>query len=240
MKLDLMACWNEALGLIMRNREAVLPVAGVFLFLPSTLFAYFVGAPEFGENPTFDEMVAVFTQFMSENSVSFLASNLVISFGSLAVASILVGGGGSLVGQRMTLALKLFPFFLLANILSSVAITLGLFLFIVPGILIAVRLSILPAVVVGDEIRDPIAALQRSWTLTRGNMARILLFLLVIILMGTLILGIIGLTVAIPLALMTENGMPLLKAILDNAAETVFSVIVTAVIVSIYRQLSAA
>ncbi|VAV92326.1 hypothetical protein MNBD_ALPHA04-2366, partial [hydrothermal vent metagenome] len=41
MKLDYMECWNGAMALLGKHKEALLAIAGVFIFLPPVITAQF-------------------------------------------------------------------------------------------------------------------------------------------------------------------------------------------------------
>jgi uncharacterized membrane protein len=60
----------------------------------------------------------------------------------------------------------------LANLLVVAIVGIGLALFIVPGIIFACRLSFVPYLVM-DKGLDPVAAIEKSWFMTRGHGWRI-------------------------------------------------------------------
>jgi hypothetical protein len=88
-----------------------------------------------------------------------------------------------------------------AALVATVAVFMGLVLFIVPGIIFLIRLWFVAFVIV-DEGVGPLDALQRSWDITRGYALD--LFLLFIILCGLNLLGVIclgvGLLVTLPIS----------------------------------------
>jgi len=57
---------------------------------------------------------------------------------------------------------------ILANLLVAALVIIGLFALIIPGIIIACRLSFV-AYIVMDKKVDPIEAVEMSWRLTRGH-----------------------------------------------------------------------
>lgn len=57
---------------------------------------------------------------------------------------------------------------ILANLLVFALVAIGLFALIVPGIIIACRLSFVPYIVM-DKKLDPIESVELSWKLTRGH-----------------------------------------------------------------------
>lgn len=93
--------------------------------------------------------------------------------------------------------------YLVANILMAIIVTLGLCLFIIPGIYLALRLQFYAALIVEDDA-GIIESLQRSWEITRGQ--EMSLFILMLAMIGICILGLIllgiGIFVAMPLIYM--------------------------------------
>jgi len=61
---------------------------------------------------------------------------------------------------------------ILANLLVVAIVGIGLLVLIVPGIIFACRLSFVPYLVM-DKGLDPVAAVEKSWTMTRGHGWRI-------------------------------------------------------------------
>ena len=93
--------------------------------------------------------------------------------------------------------------YLVANILMAIIMALGLCLFIIPGIYLALRLQFYAALIVEDDA-GIIESLQRSWEITRGQ--EMSLFMLMLAMIGICILGLIllgiGIFVAMPLIYM--------------------------------------
>jgi uncharacterized membrane protein len=89
--------------------------------------------------------------------------------------------------------------FILATWLMAVAIVLGLLLFIIPGVVIGIRLMFVGQVIV-DERVNTLDAFQRSWDITRGFGFDLFLFALLVFainLLGFILLG-VGLLVTLP------------------------------------------
>ena len=239
-KLDLMACWKDAMGLVQAHREALVAIAGIFLFLPTLLMAQFVGDPDLANAETTEQILAAYRGFFEENFGAILLSNLVLSFGSFTIFVLFAGRAGATVGDYFAAAGKLFLFYLIANLLGSLATVAGLFAFVIPGLYIAARLVLVPMAVAGDAITNPIEALRRSWQLTRGNGLMILLFIFVIIIVGVIIVGVVGLIVGILVALAAGgDGWPFLVNLIDALLGTLLSVVIIAVVAALYRRLSA-
>ncbi|WP_163711862.1 hypothetical protein [Mangrovibacterium lignilyticum] len=83
---------------------------------------------------------------------------------------------------------------ILANLLHTVLIFVGILFFIIPGIVIACRLAFVPYLVM-DENLDGVQAIERSWKLTKGKGFTILFMAIASFFIG--IAGIICLIVGI-------------------------------------------
>lgn len=93
--------------------------------------------------------------------------------------------------------------YIIANILFAIIVVIGIGLFIIPGIYLALRLQFYAALIVEDDA-GIIESLQRSWDITRGQ--GMSLFMLMLAMIGICILGFIllgiGIFVAMPLIYM--------------------------------------
>jgi hypothetical protein len=79
----------------------------------------------------------------------------------------------------------------LANLLVFAIVGIGIVLFLLPGVIFACRLSFVPYLVM-DRGLDPVAAIEKSWFMTRGHGFRIFAMYLVAIVLVCLGLGVIG------------------------------------------------
>ena len=95
--------------------------------------------------------------------------------------------------------------YLIANILFSIAVCLGMVLLIIPGIYLYLRLQFFTAFIVEEDC-GIIESLQKSWNMTQGQ--TLPLFLLLLTMIGTAIVGCIlffvGFFVAVPLIYMMQ------------------------------------
>lgn len=93
----------------------------------------------------------------------------------------------------------LVPQFFLATIIGGIAVMLGLLVFVIPGIYIALRLS-QTAFLIADWKLSGIDALKKSWEITRGNTLQ--LFFLVVVVSALNLIGgflfLVGLLVTVP------------------------------------------
>ena len=95
--------------------------------------------------------------------------------------------------------------YLIANILFSIAVCIGMVLLIIPGIYLYLRLQFFTAFIVEEDC-GIIESLQKSWNMTQGQ--TLPLFLLLLTIIGTAIVGCIlffvGFFVAVPLIYMMQ------------------------------------
>ncbi len=88
-----------------------------------------------------------------------------------------------------------------ASLLSSLAAMAGMCLFIVPGLVIAGSLMLWPMVLLHEQV-GPIAALQRSWALTEGSRAEMVVWTIAAffcVMLATIFTFGLGLFVAVPI-----------------------------------------
>ena len=239
MKLNYMRCWNDAMALLVAHKEAILAIAGVFLFLPALLFAQFVVPPVLSGDEDGTAILAIYSAYFSENSFSIMASNLVISFGSLAIYFALAPSRNSTVAEDLMAALKMFVIYLIANLAIAFIALPGFILFIIPGLYLTARFILVPVVIVDQRERNPIEAIKKSWALTRSNGFSILLFVLIIAIVGTITVAVLEAVTGVITGLATGGaGWPFVENLMAALTGTAFQLVLAAVFTSIYIQLS--
>jgi uncharacterized membrane protein len=106
--------------------------------------------------------------------------------------------------QAITDKFRVFLPYLVAAVLFSVMVTIGLFLLVVPGIILAIIFAFYGFHIVDTDEKHPIEALRRSAELTKGSRWQLFLFGLVLI--GINILGLLVLIVGV----LISSGISLL------------------------------
>jgi hypothetical protein len=103
-------------------------------------------------------------------------------------------GGQPMLGDVVRRVAPRVPAVLVGQLLRFVAVGLGLVALVVPGVVVLVRYAVAAQATVLEET-GPIAGLSRSWSLTKGNVLRVLggvglaWLLLFIVLLGLQMLG---------------------------------------------------
>jgi uncharacterized membrane protein len=110
------------------------------------------------------------------------------------------GENGELVDLFATFPLLIN--YIIATILVSIIVMIGMLFFVIPGIILGIRLQLYTWVIVDKQV-GPLEALQRSWEITRGsawNLFLLGLLLGLVNILGMLALG-VGVLVTGPLSM---------------------------------------
>jgi hypothetical protein len=175
MKIDWAAVFADAWHRWKRDRQLLLPLAGLFLFLPQ--FAFYLLAsplPAISSENSDPEMLLApgspLVEWMTHNAPGMIGSVLAMAFGGLAVLTLYLGGEGETLGAAMRRAVALFPRYLLAVIvagLPAAPIQLGLLILVIPCLYVLGRLLLVGPALVAERPIGVIAAIGRSFALTR-------------------------------------------------------------------------
>lgn len=259
MTFDMNRAWEESLRLLKANRELVLVLAGLFIFLPA--FALGVFKPETITGPEItdtERMAEQLNAYFAANGVWLVLLQLVQMVGILAILALFAKRRPT-VGQAIGLGTReLFPLILgqlfLAATLSviggllfgvfaafSQALAIVFLIFWVAFVVyLLARLVAFVPILVFDRRLNPFTAMVDSWRLTKGKGGRIALFFfllfLAIIVVSLLVGGVIALIAALfgdgTVAVMVASGLTTLWS-------AAYTVLLVAVIAAIFRQLVA-
>ncbi len=267
-KLDMGKAWTQATDMIGSNRDTISAIGGLFFFLPSFAASLFVPAlanPPQAAGPSGADPDAAMQALMTQMSATYadnwpllLVIAIVQFIGSMSLFALLTDRDNPTVGEALGTGIKGIPSYLAAQLISAlgaglaIGLPIGLIAAVAPpavatlAVVIAIPVIIYfvikfsliaPAIAIEGE-RNPIAAIKRSWLLTKGNSLRILLFLFLLIftigIIATLVSGVIGLVLSAmgePVATIGINA----TSALVNALVTVILLVVT---VAIHRQLA--
>ena len=265
MKLDLNAAWDQAVRLIAMNREVMLVLGGVFFFLPYVIFSLMVPLPDFAAvaGPTGEDssaLMASFDGFMADYWWALLLLALIQTAGATAVMAVIgdparptvkaaMRRGAvflvpSLAAQVLTSLVTfvvLFVAILLGAVTGSKAIAATLAIFALPVILwVMTRLSLAGAAIAIEQTVNPVAALRRSWRLTRGNGLRMLAFYLLLFAAFFVVSQVLGLLVRLATALPSAEIAEVIGALLSGLLFAAMIMLGYSVLASVHRQLARA
>lgn len=262
--------WQDAVAAAKANREVLLAVGGVFFLLPTLLSTVFLSDFQAAlmANAGKQEVVG---KLMRDNLGLLLGFGLggwlVQMIGYGAVAALLSDRGRPTVGQAIGAGLKVLPtlalifaLFLTGTFIATVIVSipfallfsaagmqvLGAVLAVVMALALAVwasvRLSLVLPVAVNEGLLNPLAAMLRSWRLTRRNGGRLFGFFALLTLAYFVIALVATFMVMGPILLLLGQGQGALIAmgLFSGAIGAVASVLLAAVLVQIHRQLAGA
>lgn len=238
-KLDFTATWNDAMALLKANAELTIILLGLFSLVPLLAANLFIPQPEIvpGQDP--NEQLAMIGAWFRQNWYWFVGLFLLGAVGNMALLLVVMDKSRPTVGAALKMAATLLPLFFLVHLLAGIPIILGMFLLLIPGIYLTIKFLLLSTVIAAEPERSPIAVLQRSWRLTRGNSLRIFGFLFIITIVAFVLLFVISLIVGVPAALLLPEN---LEAAVTAAVSLVLQVALNAVFlfitIAIYRQLA--
>lgn len=269
MKFDSNRAWLEAMAAVSANRQVLLPVAGVFFMLPTLLSTVFLTGVQTQLLQALGKPEMV-QRIMADHTGLFLGFGLggllVQGAGYLAIMALLSERGRLTVGQAIVAALRALPTLVAAvllTVLGIVAASLvlalligGLFALIVGTgaasaivavammvamIYVSIKLSLVVPVVVNEGIANPLAALVRSWRLTRHNSLRLFGFFVLLMIAYIAIAFMVTIVLVAPLALLVGEGraLTLFTGLVSGVIAAVSGVILTAVLAYTHRQLAA-
>ncbi|HEY8604859.1 glycerophosphoryl diester phosphodiesterase membrane domain-containing protein [Tsuneonella suprasediminis] len=263
MKFDMSKAWEDATRLISANRDVMLVVAGVFFFLPYFAFALLMGnrmvevEASMASNGDPEAAMQAMTALYGSIWWVIILVTIVQGIGMLGLLALLTDRRRPTVGEALAIGAKLFVPYLVAQLLVGFAMGL---LMIVP-IAIGAAGSVAAAVIVGlalvvlaiyvfvkfvmvapviaiERVSNPIAALRRSWRLTKGNSLRIFLFLMLLMLAIAVVGSVIGLVVGLILAIGGPEVATIGQAIVSGLMNSVWVTLLLAVLAAIHRQLT--
>jgi len=256
-RLDSNAAWKEASRLVGANRDVLVALAGVFFMLPSLALAVFMGEPEVVPGMKPDQMMAVMSDFYARGWWLILL-NVALSFiGILATLTLMRDRSRPTVAEAIRAGAAGAPSYFASQALFGVGLGLVGAVLIAVGALIspvlggvmvlfvfcgavyfAFRLILVAPIVAVEGARNPVAAMRRSWQLTKGNFWRLFAFVMLVLVLFVILLSIVMLIVGIVLALATSGDTQrVLAAVVSSAVSSVAVVYFAGMIAAVHRQL---
>ena len=263
MKFDMSAAWSEVTRLLSANRQVLLIVAGVFFFLPSVIYGLVFNselagleAAQAGE-PDFEAMTQGFARVFGQYWWILLLTTIVQWFGTLAMLVLLTDRSRPTVGQALGAGLRLLLPYLGAQILMSCVFGILLllpfataasagtgagvlvgFVALVTLIYLYTKFLLVAPVVATERIVNPLAAISRSWRLTKGNSLRLFLFVFLLAVAFIVVGGVASMIAGLAFALAGADAALVGDAIVSGLVNALFTAIFVAAVAAAYRQLA--
>lgn len=237
MRFSYSEVWDDAVASLRAQSALLIPIAGVFLFLPGLATAYLLPIPE--AEPA--HLVENFIAYYEANWPWLLLANLLGMLGGLAILLLVLARRSTSVGGAIAAAAALLPFYFLASVIAGFPIVLGAMLFLLPGLYLAARLLLLAPVIAAEGTKSPLEALARSWALTRGNGWAVAGFLLLFSVGGLALALVVSMIAGIVLRLLAGQYVgALLGQIVSTGATSAVQLVFLVVLAALYRRLAAA
>ena len=255
MKFSYSEVWNDAVELLRSNATIVMALAGVFLFLPALLFAYFFPSPV---SEDIKELVRLYEEYFRANWHWFLLVGLVSMAGEVAILILFLDARGRSVGALIGAAAAILPFYFLARLLAGMIImpvlaiptalgggvagyqgaVLGFLLAAVPALYLLGRLSLVSPHVAGTGERNPLTTISRSLNLSQGRGWAIAGLLVLIWIPAAIIAIVIGALLGLLfISLAGQEVGIFLRQILDALTGTAIEAVLLAVLAALYMRL---
>lgn len=238
MRLDLSRTWGDAVAMLRANGDLVSAIAGMFILLPGILSQWILPdrAPP-PEKATLADLVNANAAYVTAHWPVMVVSAILVGYGSLALLAVLVHHHRPTVAEALRLALVVLPIYLLANLVQSLIVMVGLMALVVPGLYLLARMACIAPVAAAEHPRNPLHVVSRSFAITRGNGWRILLMYAVILGVAMILSVVVAMLAGIAAQLLLPPDIGRLLLIIVGALfETALAVVVLTVSAAIYHQ----
>jgi hypothetical protein len=237
MKLNLGTAWTDAVALLRGQTEILVVLAGTFLLLPALVQGFFMPFQQSGSRDL-AVMVAELRAYFGQYGVWLILFGLISALGQVAILRILLDRARPTVAQALGDAVRLLPWFYLANIVTSAIVFLGMLAFVIPGLYILGRTALTGVAVAGEMRRNPIDAVRRSFELTNGNGWAMFFLVAIIFVTGFIVTAALGSVVGVIAALLSSPTLAaFITAFIDSLMGAVLGLLMLLIYVAAYRQL---
>jgi membrane-anchored glycerophosphoryl diester phosphodiesterase (GDPDase) len=271
MKFNGSLAWQEGMNAISANRSVLAPVAGVFFLLPALASVWFMSDVQMAlmdslQDP--EKAKRLVEGIGAGTWLTGIVSTLLQMAGFMALLSLFRDDGRPTVGQAIgsaftglptliaAMILSFFGFFFattlvfsLVAILGAAAAPVGFVLALMAMavmVYIPVKLSLTMPVIVIEKVGNPLAALTRSWRLTKGNSLRLfgfyLLLLIGYVVISAVVISVLGVLLGIGQftsdSLVPGSAALIAMGLASGLVGAAVSVLFSAILASIHRQLA--
>lgn len=257
-KFDSSRAWAQASQAVSANREVLLALTGVFFLLPQLVFAIFFPPPETSASMNQAQTVAAVKAYYTSIVPIMVPMALFQALGSISLLCLLDSDSRPTVGEAIRGGVKGVVPYLVAQILTGLGIAaiamlvagvlaaaagmvggvIGLTVVLLFAVVVGVRLSVVAPVIAVEHQFNPIAALVRSWKLTKGNTARLLGFYALLVI-AMLVLLIFANVLTMPVAVFAPVEVArFVAAAVESLLASAMALYFVAVLAQVHRQLA--
>jgi hypothetical protein len=260
MKISMEKAWERAVALLKGNKDVLAILAGVFFFVPGFAGVFFLGTPpQVVQGMSPEQILPLFETYF----VSVLPYLIVVAFigaiGRLAMLVLFTDRSRPTVQEALRRGVIGVLPYILATLLVGMALALlaavlviapsklgaGVVTLLTGPLLIAliiyasIKISLVPAVIVAESATNPLAAVRRSWRLTKGNSLRLLLFYVLLVVPYVIIAALAeGLFGAIGAVVGGAQGQLFIGGAASSLVGAVWGALSAAITAALYEQLA--
>jgi len=260
-KFDMGAAWDDSMVLLRSHLPLTGTIAAVFLFLPNLALSWFGPAPiEPAAGASMDQILAAFRQMGREMLPYQILIGVIAAVGGVGILRLWLSRTGTSVGDALIFALKMVPTMIAVQLLLIVLLALAAMILLVPGValggvggglLLLVglilfaglaayfwgRFAVISPIIADQTVYNPLAAVQGSLAVTKGNGWRIFLFMFLVIVVFVIAALIIGGVIGI-VAGSGEGAGRMVVGFVEAFVGMIGSLVSLAITGAVYRQLS--
>jgi hypothetical protein len=252
-KLSLSGAWEETMAVLARDGRLFLAVALALFVLPGLVLSVSMPVSPPGQLPPGGPWIVIAVLAVLISLIGQLAVIRLSMEPHVAVGEALMHGLRRLLPYIGAALLWLVPLLIAGSILygvlamnethPSVTAAIALLVLTIIGIFLAVRLMMSSPVASAENI-GPVAILQRSWALSKGNWWRLFVFLLLFGIGALCLIWAIDSVAGLFIRVLAEDSGPrslggLLIAIVSQVVSALLSVVFFVMLARIYVQRSA-
>ena len=262
MKFDLDTAWKDATRLLRDNFSLLAVVAGVFYFIPyAAALLWIPGLAELtmGQfDPSSPETEAMANEMFAGYWWALVLLGIVQGIGLLAMLALLKRRANPTVGQAISAGGKSVLSYIAAQLLQAVILAIVIFLLIglpvasgltplaiiggIAGLVVVAyvltKLSIAAPIIAIDGQLNPVAALTRSWHLTKGNSVRLFFFYFLLLVAYIVISTIVSMVFALLFAMGGAEVQSFGQAISASLMNALLALFFAGVLAAIHTQLT--
>lgn len=262
MKFDLDTAWKDTTRLLRDNFSLLAVVAGVFYFIPyAAALLWIPGLADLtmGQfDPSSPETEAMANEMFAGYWWALVLLGIVQGIGLLAMLALLKRRASPTVGQAISAGGKSVLSYIAAQLLQAVILTIVIFLLIglpvasgltplaiiggIAGLVVVAyvltKLSIAAPIIAIDGQLNPVAALTRSWHLTKGNSVRLFFFYFLLLVAYIVISTIVSMVFALLFAMGGAEVQSFGQAISASLMNALLALFFAGVLAAIHTQLT--
>lgn len=262
MKFDLDTAWKDTTRLLRDNFSLLAVVAGVFYFIPyAAALLWIPGLADLtmGQfDPSSPETEAMANEMFAGYWWALVLLGIVQGIGLLAMLALLKRRASPTVGQAISAGGKSVLSYIAAQLLQAVILAIVIFLLIglpvasgltplaiiggIAGLVVVAyvltKLSIAAPIIAIDGQLNPVAALTRSWHLTKGNSVRLFFFYFLLLVAYIVISTIVSMVFALLFAMGGAEVQSFGQAISASLMNALLALFFAGVLAAIHTQLT--